>query len=191
MGQERKDRKPAAEFENRLLWASRVADQKRPNLVAAIGRSLHARRPRLTIDVFGSTDDVNAAHQLLKCPAVKTHGAFSSLDALSPQSYPLFLYTSSFDGVPIILLEAMAHGLPIIAPRLCGIPEIVTHGETGWLIDTTGDDESDAVSYLAAIDEALCDRSKLRRMGQAARARIESDFSEKYFLRRVDEIFAD
>jgi colanic acid/amylovoran biosynthesis glycosyltransferase len=50
------------------------------------------------------------------------------------------------EGLPVAIMEAMAHHLPVIAPYLAGIPELVTHGETGWLFPA-GD--------VAALTEAI------------------------------------
>ena len=46
----------------------------------------------------------------------------------------LFVIASFMEGLPVVLMEAMALGLPVIAPAITGIPELVTHGETGLLL---------------------------------------------------------
>jgi glycosyltransferase involved in cell wall biosynthesis len=47
----------------------------------------------------------------------------------------IFLLTSDWEGTPNVVLEAMASGLPVVATRVGGVPEIVRHGETGLLVD--------------------------------------------------------
>ncbi len=75
------------------------------------------------------------------------------------------------EGIPVVLMEAMASGVPVVASRLSGIPELVHDGECGLLVPP-GDSEAiaDAIERLAA-DPAL-----RRRLGEAGRARVLEDF---------------
>lgn len=80
--------------------------------------------------------------------------------------------TGDEEGVPVAILEAMAHGLPVVSTRHAGIPEAVDDGVTGYLVDE-GDVEAmaDAVATLAA------DAGLRERLGAAGRARIRTHFS--------------
>jgi L-malate glycosyltransferase len=51
------------------------------------------------------------------------------------QSLDLFLNTSLHEGIPLTILEAMALGKPVVAPKVGGIPEIISHGEDGLLVE--------------------------------------------------------
>ena len=62
--------------------------------------------------------------------------------------------TSSSEGFPVTLLEAMASGLPIVAPRICGIPEIIKSGYNGFLSEP-GDYRSTAQQIQLLLDEPL------------------------------------
>lgn len=72
------------------------------------------------------------------------------------------------EGLPMVIMEAMAAGRPVIATYIAGIPELVQHGETGWLVPA-GDPAAlaDAVDVLGHTDETT-----LTRMGQKGRARV-------------------
>ena len=75
------------------------------------------------------------------------------------------------DGLPTVLLEAMALGTPCVSTPVTGIPEAVADGETGVLVGEHRTDE------LAAALARLLDDTQLRvRLARAARARIERDF---------------
>ena len=76
---------------------------------------------------------------------------------------------STYEGMPLVVLEAMECGLPVIASRVSGIPEVVIDGETGWLF------ESEDVEELAAVlvDVAL-DREACRHRGAAGTRRLET-----------------
>ncbi len=75
------------------------------------------------------------------------------------------------EGIPVALMEAMACALPVVSSRLSGIPELVTHGETGFLTDP-GDDDA-----LAKYLERLASRPQLRQsLGEAGRRRVAREF---------------
>ena len=82
--------------------------------------------------------------------------------------------TSEFEGTPNVLLEAMASGLPVVATRVGGVPEIVRHGQTGFLY------EPDDLEGIAAALAELVKNSVLRsKMGQCARAYVEQNHSRE------------
>jgi colanic acid/amylovoran biosynthesis glycosyltransferase len=75
------------------------------------------------------------------------------------------------EGIPVVLMEAMAAGLPVVASRLSGIPELVTDGVSGLLVPP-GDDDA-----LADALERLAGDAGLRaRLGAAGRETVVRDF---------------
>jgi len=80
-------------------------------------------------------------------------------------------------------LEAMACGLPLVATHVGGFPEMVTTGENGLLVPPR-----DPAALAAALIRLLGDATLRRRMGAAARARVERDFSAAGHLARYTEI---
>lgn len=75
------------------------------------------------------------------------------------------------EGLPTVIVEAMATGLPVVGTRHSGIPEIVEAGVTGWLVDER--DEPALAEALVAAGH----RDRLARFASAARARIESGYA--------------
>ncbi len=82
-----------------------------------------------------------------------------------------YLNTSLHEGIPMSILEAMAHRLPVVAPRIGGIAEIIEDGVEGFLVQGR-EPEAFAEKCLMLMDAGL-----RRRMGQAAREKVERSFS--------------
>jgi len=84
----------------------------------------------------------------------------------------LFVLTSFVEGIPVVLMEAMAQGVPVVAPRITGIPELVEDGVSGMLY-TPGD-----VDELAARAELLLNDAGLRnRCLEAGRQTVARQFN--------------
>ena len=75
------------------------------------------------------------------------------------------------DGIPNVLLEAMAVGLPVVASRVSGIPELVQHRRNGLLVEP-----DDAAALADAIDELISDASLAAFLGRNARTTVTENF---------------
>ena len=71
------------------------------------------------------------------------------------------------EGLPNVVLEAMAHGKTVIATPVGGIPSVIEDGKTGFLVPV-----GDAVALRATIKRVLADDELRKRVGEAARARV-------------------
>lgn len=88
------------------------------------------------------------------------------------ESVDIFVLPSLFEGLGVAILEAMAAGLPVVATRVGGIPEIVEDGTTGLLVPPR-----DAAGLAAAIARLAGDAGLARRMGEAGLARVRERFT--------------
>ena len=100
-------------------------------------------------------------------------------------SLDVFLMTSVTEGMPNTLLEAMAMGIPVVATSVGGIPELLPHGDGGFLA-TSRDAESLAAHVIMLLKNGLL-RENLH---LATRKRIESFFSFSRRVRTMEEHYA-
>ncbi len=109
----------------------------------------------------------------------------------------LFVCPSVYEPFGIVNLEAMACGLPVVATRVGGIPEIVVEGETGFLVepgpaDETGtphDREAFARALAAPIDRLLASEDRAAEMGTRGRERAAREFSWRAIAERTAELY--
>jgi len=90
------------------------------------------------------------------------------------------------EGLPMAVLEAMAYGMPVIATRVGAIPEVVTDGHEGFLIEP-GDVEALADRMLKLSN----DPELRKRMGQAARRRVEAKYSLDVMVERIMDVYRE
>jgi len=82
---------------------------------------------------------------------------------------------STYEGMPLVILEAMEARVPVVASAVSGIPEVVVDGETGWLVPP-----EDVGSLLGALREVVDGPDEARRRGFAGAARLESSFRPEH-----------
>jgi len=97
------------------------------------------------------------------------------------QRADLFVLSSFAEGVPVVLMEAMAMEIPCISTWITGIPELIRHGVDGWLIPP-----ADPRELAAAMRTLMDDPAQRRRLGRCERERV----IEKYNLARNVDILA-
>jgi glycosyltransferase involved in cell wall biosynthesis len=173
----------------RLLWASRVSAQKRPELVAAIAAALRRVYPDMVLEVYGQIEEAYKKHALFDVPGVKYRGSFDGFDSLPIDNFDAFIYTSYFDGLPNVVLEALGAGLPVIAPDVGGIAEAVVDGDTGFLVPDLVDDEALIAAYVEAVRRLYGNWDRTREMANNGRRLILRRHGDLNFRRRVAEVF--
>lgn len=96
----------------------------------------------------------------------------------------IFVLPSFAEGVPVVLMEAMASRVPVIASRVAGVPELVEDGVSGFLVPPGRlDNLTDRLGQLLSAPE-LC-----RRMGKAGRAKVVAEFDQEGEAKRLSERF--
>ncbi|RYF47235.1 MAG: colanic acid biosynthesis glycosyltransferase WcaL, partial [Comamonadaceae bacterium] len=103
------------------------------------------------------------------------------------QASHAMVLASFAEGLPVVIMEAMALQKPVISTSIAGIPELVRHGVDGWLVPA-----GDVDALAAAIREALhVPADQLRRMGAMARARIKERHDVGTEASKLAQIFEE
>jgi glycosyltransferase involved in cell wall biosynthesis len=92
--------------------------------------------------------------------------------------------SSDFEGSPLAVLEYMAAGLPVVATDVGGLPQMVQHGSTGFLVPPR-----DPGALAASVGRLLDDPVLARSMGERGRARQQRDFSTETMVKHVSDLY--
>lgn len=96
----------------------------------------------------------------------------------------VFVLPSHYEGVPMAMLEAMAWALPVVATRVGGIPEVVSHGIEGLLVKP-----GDIHNLATELEQLIEDRVLAQHLGTAGRHRIVQYFSQQVLLPQLENIW--
>lgn len=96
-----------------------------------------------------------------------------------------FILSSDFEGTPLAALEAMFAGLPVIAPAVGGLADVVESGSEGLLT------EADASDLAGAIKKLASNAPLSQQMGRAARKRVSDNFTLDKTVDRLEEIYQE
>jgi glycosyltransferase involved in cell wall biosynthesis len=107
-------------------------------------------------------------------------GAFNSFEETDYKAARCFLYTSDNDGVPIVLLEAAALGLPIVAPAIGGIPEFISD-ETGWLVR----EHEDFNEYVNCLIDIKREPEQATERARSAKNELRQNYSYEALNRTI------
>ncbi|WP_300551129.1 glycosyltransferase [Roseovarius sp.] len=160
-----------------LLFVGRLAAVKGVPVLFAALRDLLPAHPDLHLTLVGDgpeRDDLERVAQAMGLTAHLTFAGYrsqSEVAGLLAQSTALVL-PSFAEGVPVVLMEAMAARLPVITTRIAGVPELVEHGKSGLVVAP-----GDVVALRDALSEILGNGDTRRAMGEAGRAKVLAEFT--------------
>lgn len=151
-----------------VLWVGYPVAFKRVPLLLDAFRRVQAVNPHARLVLIGdlarSPDDLPAlAADLGERVILAGPRPHADLPAYY-QLADLYVHTSSYEGVPRVLFEAGAAGLPLVGMRAVGVDEVIHDGETGCLVA-----DGDAAAFAQRVIDLLGDPDQRRRLGAAAR----------------------
>lgn len=149
-----------------------VAREVGPVEYRVVGRGDDAARLRALADGLGVSRYVNLL------------GSISDAELREQyKSCSLFVMPSNEEGFGIVFLEAMAYGKPVVGGTNGGTPSVVTHGETGLLVDS-----SDVAGITESLITLLNNKEMRDRMGQAGHKRLSDHFTFDKFAKHFRDV---
>ncbi|PRY15979.1 glycosyltransferase family 4 protein [Kineococcus rhizosphaerae] len=173
-GPAREDRAPGA-APNLLFIGNDFARKGGPDLLVAFAE-VRRRFPGATLRLVGTRPDVPAQ------PGVEVLGRIHDrehVDRLYAQA-DVFVLPSIFDPLPLVLLEAMDRGVPIVTTASCGIPDVVRDQVEGRLVPP-----NDPRALAEALVRSLADPASSSSMAATARARVREEFTWERVVDRM------
>jgi colanic acid/amylovoran biosynthesis glycosyltransferase len=152
---------------------------------ASVSRDL----PELQLVIVGDGPDADQLRELARSLGVDDRvtfaGRLSEQDTLNSIARADVLVLASFmEGLPIVLMEAMAMGTAVVASRIAGIPELVKHGENGLLFTPSDWDE-----LASSLREIVSDDALRERLARNARAAVAAEFDVDKSAERLRRLF--
>jgi glycosyltransferase involved in cell wall biosynthesis len=126
----------APEARKKVLWASRISTAKLVDVAVEVGKKLSEHG--IELHFYGEPDPEyqNGVFEsmIMGYKNIFYHGSYNGFHTIPYKNYDLFLMTSKNEGMPNVVLEASLANLYIVAPKVGGIPEIITNGVNGNLV---------------------------------------------------------
>jgi glycosyltransferase involved in cell wall biosynthesis len=177
-----------------IFCAAAISPRKNTlGLVNAFAR-VHPKHPGAELRLAGPSPDADYKASVEE--AVRRHGLEDSvhwLGSISAQAVreelshaSVFALTSLEEGAPMGIAEAMAAGVPVIASNRCGMPYMVRHGDTGYLVNPEAPED-----IAARLGELLSDAELRRSMGQSAKECAQERFHPDTVAEKTARLYSD
>lgn len=179
----------ASANENTVICVGRLSPEKGQSGLLEAFASLRTEHPDVRLVLAGDGPDRSGLEAITEklgiSDAVSFVGRLTEEEALQEIAGSDLLVLPSFmEGLPIVLMEAMAIGVPVVASRVAGIPELVEDGKSGLLFNP-----SDWSELAACMDRLLSDERLCASIAEQAKARVTNEFDGRKSAARLAEIF--
>jgi glycosyltransferase involved in cell wall biosynthesis len=173
-----------------ILTVGRAVPAKGQALLIEAVAELGSRGVEARLTVAGDGPELPALRSLAARlgASVEFAGAVGQEEILSLyERADVFAMSSFAEGLPVVLMEAMATALPVVATRIMGIPELVVDGDSGYLVAP-----GSAAELGAALELVLRASPEERAaMGRAGRAKVEAEFAVGPVAQQLLEVFRE
>lgn len=169
-----------------ILSIARLVEKKGIRYLIEACKILDEKNIPFTCSIVGDGELKDELEELIQklelCEKVKLLGSLKQTELIDLfQSSDIFALPcvvakdGDRDGLPIVLMEAMAMSLPVISTATTGIPELVHHEENGLLVAPR-----DAVALAHALERLVTDEALRKKYGECGRHTVITDFNVKY-----------
>jgi len=170
-----------------ILAAGRFCEQKNFGELVKAATRLKANGCAFRLIIAGDgeqrADLADRVRRLDLENEVALPGNLTDLDQVM-QAADIFVMSSLWEGLPLVLLEAMAAGLPVVAYGIPGIVEVVAHGGTGLIVQV-----GETNSLADGLERLSVDRNFRQQLGSAGKARIQTDFGFSEYADKLTVLY--
>ena len=167
-----------------VLWAGRFDLPKRLDVLARVSARAAERGVPVTFHFYGDEvmGDAGLLESLsrLEASGAVRHPPFERFADLPLQDFDAYILTSEWEGVPLTVLEAMGARLPVIAPLVGGVGEVIDDS-TGFPVRVFDDIDG----YVDACEQIIAEPDSAALRADRACARVREEFSRDAFDRRL------
>lgn len=174
---------PRFDHDGYVLFVGRLSEEKGVETIIAAASAL----PEIRFRIVGTGPQEEYLHALAHAYSNVEFLGFQSGEALADlyQGAAMVLLPSQWHEVsPLVMLEAMAYGKPMIASNVGGVPEVVSDRHTGLLVSPM-----DIKGWIEAIARLWDDRDLRESIGRNARAAVETHFHSRHHWDRLERIY--
>lgn len=174
-----------------ILYAGTGGHRKRIAALPYVLEAVRRQVPDARLRILGFTPEAEPeVAQLFEEKGLSAHVDFAGVktSAELPPYYAradVLVVPSAYEGLPLVILEAMRSGLPVVATRVSGHPEAIVDGENGFLVELDRPDE-----MAERCIEILSDKGFRRRLGDGARQTFADRFTVDRQVRDYLDLYA-
>lgn len=169
-----------------VIFVGRGAPQKRVYLIAAIAREMHEKNDPAHFSFIGDVEN-EIPHDSF--PYCTFYGNVRDEDKLNSiyQNADVLILTSSYEGLPIVVMQMMAYGKVVLSTAVNAIPDYIKHMGNGLLIKST--EENEIVNEGVRLLELLIEKPALKNeLGEKSRKIAIEKFNGELFCREYQKI---
>jgi glycosyltransferase involved in cell wall biosynthesis len=171
------------------VMIGRLSPEKDPFTLVRAAAIACAAEPGFRLEIAGAGRCMVPLVELVKALGlegrIRFHGEVRNVASLLGRASQ-FVLPSQSEGISLSLLEAMARGLPVIATRVGGTPEVIEHGRTGLLVPAGSPSE-----LASAMLQLHRDPTTARAMGVAAHERVRGHFDVRRMVRDYENLYRE
>lgn len=175
----------------RILTVGRLEQRKGIETLLRAAARLSNRGVGVELTIVGDGPDRD---RLVRCAAeLRVDGVLTMTGAVAEDQVTgfygradAFCLPSSAEGVPIVLMEAMASRLPVVATAIAGVRELVRDGESGLVVPA-----GDEVALADSLRRLISDPELAERLGENGREAVAREFSLQGSAERIDALFVE
>lgn len=170
-----------------VVFIGRGAPQKRVHIIAAIAKKMNEMKMNLHFSFVG---DVEKIIDPIDYPYCSFYGNVKDKNKMQEiyGKSDILLLTSANEGLPMAVMEMMAYGKTVISTAVGGIPDYITNGENGFLIENYRDENKIIEEGISMLANLINNKTLLEEVNKKSRLYAEEHFSGKAFCRKYGEV---